>query len=316
MASKEHLEILNQGVSEWNKWRKSHPEVQPDLRKASLQGCTLNGVNFRRVNLEETNFHKAILSSAQLDYASLDHANLSDANLSHAILVNAHFKGTNLANTKFHHATMKDTELVNLDLSVTKGLDMVCHSGPSFISVDSIARSGGRIPISFLRGIGVPETFLSYIHEQGRSPFDYLTCFISYSSKDERFVKHLYDDLQNAGVRCWFAPADLEPGDKFRQKINEAIGRYDKFLLILSRHALASDWVQQEVELARQRERQKKEQVLFPIRLDSAILESREIWARSIQDKRHIAKFENWQQSSVYQKALKHLLDDLKIKPE
>lgn len=316
MANKEYLEILNQGVSKWNKWRKAHPEVQPDLRKASLQGCTLIGVNFRRVNLEETNFHKAILSSACLDFANLDRADLSDANLSHATLANAHLKETSLANANFHSASMRATELVNLDLSAAKGLGTVCHSGPSFISVDSIARSRGRIPISFLRGIGVPETFLSYIHEQGRSPFDYLTCFISYSSKDERFVKHLYDDLQNAGVRCWFAPADLEPGDKFRQKINEAIGRYDKLLLILSRHALGSDWVRQEVELARQRERQKKEQVLFPIRLDSAILESREILARSIQDKRHIAKFENWQQSSVYQKALKHLLGDLKVESE
>ncbi|MGB8348740.1 MAG: toll/interleukin-1 receptor domain-containing protein [Ktedonobacteraceae bacterium] len=316
MANKEHLEILNQGVSKWNKWRKAHPEIQPDLGKAPLQGRTLNGVNFQRVNLEEADLRNAILSSAHMDYANLDYADLSDANLSHTTLVNAHFKKTNLANTKFHHATMSATELVNLDLSVAKDLDTVSHSGPSSISFDSISRSKGLIPTPFLRGIGVSETFLSCIHKQGQNPFDYFTCFISYSSKDERFVKQLYHDLQSAGVRCWFAPEDIKPGDKFRQRIDEAIRRYDKLLLIHSRHSIASDWVKYEMEAACQRERRGKERVLFPLRLDSAILEEREGLAASIRDKRHIASFEHWQQPSVYQKALKHLLGDLKAESE
>ena len=32
MANPEHLAILKQGVEQWNKWRKEHPEVlTPDL---------------------------------------------------------------------------------------------------------------------------------------------------------------------------------------------------------------------------------------------------------------------------------------------
>ena len=29
MANPEHLEILKQGVEQWNKWREEHPEVRP-----------------------------------------------------------------------------------------------------------------------------------------------------------------------------------------------------------------------------------------------------------------------------------------------
>jgi hypothetical protein len=34
-------------------------------------------------------------------------------------------------------------------------------------------------------------------------------CFISYSSKDDEFANRIHADLQNSGVRCWFAPHDL-----------------------------------------------------------------------------------------------------------
>jgi len=29
MANEEHLEILDQGVEVWNKWRKENPDVKP-----------------------------------------------------------------------------------------------------------------------------------------------------------------------------------------------------------------------------------------------------------------------------------------------
>ncbi len=32
MANPEHLAILKQGVEQWNKWKKEHPDVLPDLR--------------------------------------------------------------------------------------------------------------------------------------------------------------------------------------------------------------------------------------------------------------------------------------------
>jgi TIR domain len=40
------------------------------------------------------------------------------------------------------------------------------------------------------------------------------SCFISYSSKDQDFAERLHADLQNMGVRCWFAPHNLPIGAK------------------------------------------------------------------------------------------------------
>jgi hypothetical protein len=41
MADEKQLNLLKSGVDTWNKWRKEHPEVSPDLRKADLTGTDL-----------------------------------------------------------------------------------------------------------------------------------------------------------------------------------------------------------------------------------------------------------------------------------
>jgi hypothetical protein len=101
-------------------------------------------------------------------------------------------------------------------------------------------------------------------------------------------------------------------GDKFPAEITEAVQSREKLIVVLSKYALNSDGVKQEVMLARQREGNGKREVLLPIRLDSAILNSTIDWAAAIRKRRHIRSFENWQQSSRYQKMLNGLLNDLR----
>ena len=36
MANPEHLQVLKQGVEEWNKWRDEHPDVIPDLENGGV----------------------------------------------------------------------------------------------------------------------------------------------------------------------------------------------------------------------------------------------------------------------------------------
>ncbi len=36
MANPEHLAILKLGVEQWNKWRREHPEIMPDLSNVSI----------------------------------------------------------------------------------------------------------------------------------------------------------------------------------------------------------------------------------------------------------------------------------------
>lgn len=67
-------------------------------------------------------------------------------------------------------------------------------------------------------------------------------------------------------------------GAKILDAIDEAIHLRDKVLLILSEAAIASDWVEGEVTRALDEERQRHRPLLFPIRLDDAVLATHEAW--------------------------------------
>jgi TIR domain len=146
-----------------------------------------------------------------------------------------------------------------------------------------------------------------------REPIQFYSCFISYSSKDQNFAERLHADLQNNGVRCWFAPNDLRIGDKTWDTIDEAIRLRDKVLLILSEASIASDWVEDEVSKGLAEERERKESVLFPVRIDDAVMHATEPWARKLRDQRNIGDFRGWKDHDRYKKHFQRLLRDLKI---
>jgi hypothetical protein len=144
------------------------------------------------------------------------------------------------------------------------------------------------------------------------NPIEYYSCFISYSTKDQDFANRLHADLQSQGVRCWVATEDLKIGDPFRQRIDDAIRFHEKLLVILSMHSVRSDWVREEVESCLERERREKRTVLFPLRLDDAVMDTDEAWAASIRRQRHIGDFRKWKDHAAYQKAFERLMRDLK----
>ena len=186
------------------------------------------------------------------------------------------------------------------------------HDGPSTIGIDPIYKSKGSIPEAFLRGAGVPEDFIVYMRSLARNPIDFYSCFISYSSQDDDFAQRLHADLQQQGVRCWFAPEDLKIGDNFRTRIDESIRIYDKVMVVLSGNSIPSGWVEKEVEAAFEREQREKKLVLFPIRLDDAVMETNQAWAADIRRVRHIGDFRAWKDHDQYQKSFERLLRDLK----
>ena len=53
-------------------------------------------------------------------------------------------------------------------------------------------------------------------------------------------------------------------------------------------------------------------QVLFPIRLDSAVMDTDQAWAADIRRTRHVGDFSRWKDYDAYQKAFERLLRDLK----
>ncbi|HEY7420205.1 MAG TPA: toll/interleukin-1 receptor domain-containing protein [Ktedonobacteraceae bacterium] len=352
MANQEQLDILRQGTTIWNTWRKQYREVRIDLSNASLKGANLSeadlsradlngadlaranfdGANFSYANLDSarfieatlniaylrkadckaTNFRGASLIGADLWGADLGGADLEGANLWGANLSAASLIGTDLSATNLSEATMGWTIFANIDLCPVKGLDTVRHEGPSTIGIDTLLRSQGDIPEAFLRGAGLPDTFISYARALVQNPIEYYTCFISYSSKDQDFAERLYADLQSKGVRCWFAPEDLKIGEKFWHRIDESIRLYDKLLVVLSLHSVESAWVEREVTAALEKEQQQQKLVLFPITLDEAFKGTFAPWAADIRRQRHIGDFSQWKDHDSYQKSLSRLLRDLK----
>jgi hypothetical protein len=167
------------------------------------------------------------------------------------------------------------------------------------------------LPISFLRGCGLPEPFIEYLPSLIGSAIQFYSCFVSYSAIDQVFAERLHADLQNKGVRCWFAPHDLPIGAKIWDAIDDAIRLRDKLLLILSKASIASEWVEDEVNKALAEERSRKQVVLFPIRIDNTVMSTAEPWAVKLRDQRNIGDFRQWKKPAEYQKSLDRLLRDL-----
>jgi TIR domain len=100
--------------------------------------------------------------------------------------------------------------------------------------------------------------------------------------------------------------------DWLRLSITHVIYLQDKFLLILSEHAVKSAWIEREVDAALHLEVKRGQGVLFPIRLDNMVLESNAHWATRLHH-RHISDFTGWQNEVIYQEAFATLLRHLKV---
>ena len=286
-----------------------------DLKEAELIVADLRGANLRGANLSE----------ADLRGVDLRKANLSEADLSEADLIGVDLRDADLREANLSGAILGSTLFINIDLSQTKGLEECKHRGPSTIDHRTLARSG-RLPDVFLRGIGLPEHYLEYIPGLfwNRSPIEFYSCFISYSSTNEEFAKRLHNDLQAEGVRCWFAPEDIQGGKKIRRQLDDAIRLHDKLILILSEASMNSGWVAHEIMQSRKREVAEGRQMLFPISVapfekikewdlfdaDTATHIGREIRSYYIPD------FSNWKDHDSYQAALKKLLGGLRAEGE
>lgn len=104
----------------------------------------------------------------------------------------------------------------------------------------------------------------------------------------------------------------FERARRVARAVDEINRRHDKLLIVLSEHSVASPWVSDEVEAAMGREHREGRTVLFPIKIDDAVMESKQAWAAIIRRTRHIGDFTCWKDRDSYQKAFDRLLRDLK----
>lgn len=354
MANKEHVELLQQGVGIWNQWRKAHPDIQPDLsgvdlHRIDLRHARLSFASLNNTDLSNANLHQAYLVSTDLSYAHLESALLTNArldsascigiNLSYAKLTNAKLRGVRfdrailkranfsftdlqranlvgaeLQQTNFYSATIGYTSLVNITLNTVQALETVVHTGPSHIGLQTLVRSQEHLPVSFLRGAGVPERFIEYRHSHTTMPITYSTCFLVYASQDQAFIERIRADLQAKEVLCWVLPYD-QRDDEMNQRVIAAIEAYDIVLPVFSQYTTTSSnsTVTNIIKAVLAKEQIESSTILYPIHLDQTLAETEKGWANLIRRTHRSRDFTQWKDESGYQIAFHQLLKDLRI---
>jgi len=150
MANRDHLEILNQGVETWNKWREENPTIIPNLEGACLREASLWKVNLKKADLREADLWEADLRQADLRQAnlcgiSLRGADLWKANLCGADLQEAKLEGSIFIETNLEKANLTWCKIYGIsawavkldDETVQKDLIITTDNDPA-ITVDSL----------------------------------------------------------------------------------------------------------------------------------------------------------------------------------
>jgi uncharacterized protein YjbI with pentapeptide repeats len=281
------------------------------FRDARMTDSTLRNADFTNADFSRADLRGAMFEGSLLTGANFTGANLAGSRFDRAILTQAVFSGADLKRASFGSALCEWTRFDGVDLSSATGLERIEHRGPSSISVATIYRSGGRIPDSFLSGAhpDAADDVLRKLRDSLRSlPFEYYSCFISYDHKDAVFVGQLGARMRRRRIGFWIDSASLRAGERFAERIGEAIGRHDRFVVVLSKASVRSDWVRREVELARV---QKADDIL-PIRLDDTVLAQRDDTWAELASSRHISDFSRWPEPAVFKRQFELLADALR----
>ena len=294
--------------------------VEARLERTHLDHCDLTNAMLAEANFDGGDLSHAILTEAFLERATFRHVKLDEAKLNKANLTEAMISNSSLYLTDFSEAEFRGTILNNLNLSNTLGLGLCKHRGPSEIDHKTLIQSG-ELPLVFYRGCGLPENYITYLPSLRDAPsIQFHSCFIAHSTKDHLFTERLWADLQNGGVRCYYAPEDMEGGVKIHHQIDLAIQVHDKLLLVLSEASLNSEWVMTEIRKCRKTEKREGRQKLFPIRLvGMEVIDNWECFdADSGKDlavevrEYFIPDFTKWKDHDSYMKAFERLMRDLK----
>ena len=80
-----------------------------------------------------------------------------------------------------------------------------------------------------------------------RSPARPREVFLSHSSRDRAFAAALSETLVRHGVPVWYSPTSLQGAQEWHDEIGRALARCDWFVVVLSRAAIKSDWVEREL---------------------------------------------------------------------
>jgi hypothetical protein len=180
-----------------------------------------------------------------------------------------------------------------------------------------------------LAEVVLEEDVIARVKAAGSAKSDYLSVFISYSHADSIFADRLFHNLRSTGVRAWYDRQNILPGYDIYEEISRGIRQQDKILFCFSEAALASGWVDAEIDRALQKEREafrvasgsgsppSRRKAIIPIDLSGRLLEGRWDSAKAPDMmSRGIADFRNWEDQTAFNQSFERLLAALQRGPE
>ena len=75
-------------------------------------------------------------------------------------------------------------------------------------------------------------------------------CFISYSNTDQEFAKSVHSELEKHTITAFMASVSLQPGQDWSKEIMENLRNSKWVILLASRAACSSEFVNQEIGVA------------------------------------------------------------------
>jgi hypothetical protein len=102
--------------------------------------------------------------------------------------------------------------------------------------------------------------------EQRMAESAILNIFVSYSSEDSDKIRPILNQLSTIkAIKIFFAEKTIDPGEKISQTIIQNIKNSDIFIVFYSTSAVKSNYVQQEIGVAKS-----SNKIIIPIILDSS----------------------------------------------
>ena len=315
------------------------------LNRANLRGANLSGANLEQCDLDAAVLSDANLTGANLRRANLSRVNLNGANLTDADLTEANFNGaaltrTNLSGatldgTDFYEAIFNDTPAVgtrfaggiigytvfqNCDLSQAVDLEQVRHDAPSTLGLDTLIRSGGNIPASFLMGIGAPQEMLALLDSSAGMPALGGEFYISCAAADVAFAEQLRDHLRNQGVRSWVFAENFRGNalvdrrsTSEEEEIERWVRHYDKLMVVCSQAGLDSETVRNDLTAAKDLQQSQDKWIVYLVDPDGTLDNPRARSARNLTYEHVIFDMRGQEgPAENYQSVLTNLADNLK----
>lgn len=125
--------------------------------------------------------------------------------------------------------------------------------------------------------------------------------FVSYSRRNKNIAERLARDLSDAGLEVWIDFRQIHGGEMWENEIYRGLQRSDVLVLCLSPDAVASEWVQREVNTAREQNK-----FIMPIMIVNALDQLRRTPALNWVEQLQYIDFEN-----RYEEAFPQLLQAL-----